>query len=77
MEHILDKKGVKIHPGDKVLIKNGRGDINRMTIAIECDGALRLRCDEDGLTSTARYNIDAIWWANDKPENWLEVINDV
>jgi xanthine/uracil/vitamin C permease (AzgA family) len=76
MTHILDKNGTKIQPGNQVRIMNERGDINRVTVAVDCAGVLRLRGVADGLMSTAKYYIDAIWWANDKPGNWLEVIND-
>jgi hypothetical protein len=72
---INDKYGKEINPGDKVLIRNSRGDVNRMTDAIDCDGVLRL-VGKDGLMSTAKNYLDAIYWANDEPENWLEVICD-
>ena len=72
---IKDKNGTEIKPRDKVLIRNSRGDVNRMTEAVDCDGVLRLR-GKDGLMSTAKNYLDAIYWANDAPENWLEVVCD-
>jgi hypothetical protein len=71
-----DKNGIKIKSGQKILIENSRKDISRTGTVELVDGVLKIKGDTDGKYSSVKNNLDSIWWTNDTPENWLEVINE-
>ena len=66
----IDRNGKKIRPGDTVLIANSRGDKNEICTVTD---DLKLK-HPDGKFSSITTWLDAIWWRNDEPENFITVL---
>lgn len=85
MIKINDKKGKEIKEGDIILISNSRGCYNqKVRVEIINDeftehkdvlGYRLLTGHEKGKKGLLTTWNDAIWTANDTPENFLEVIS--
>ena len=84
MKKVFDKKGREIKVGDIILISNSRGCYNQKAkVEIRNDeitnnkdvlGYTLLTGHEKGKKGHLTTWTDAIWRANDIPENFLEVI---
>jgi len=75
---MVDKNGVKIKPGQIVKINNKRGDCVYTGIVEDVDGELKIKHTDKrnkGKYSRVSTWINAIWWSNDVPENFIEVID--
>lgn len=68
-----DKNGKQINIGDTVKIENSRKDISRIGVVEFVDGELKIK-HEGGKYSTVKMWLDSIWWRNDEPENFIEVL---
>ena len=73
-ERFKDKNGVVIKKGDSILIENSRKDISIKAIVIEGNELKMTTGGEVGKKASISTYIDAIWWREDIPANWLEVI---
>jgi transcription elongation factor len=68
-----DKNGTQINIGDKVKIENSKKDISEIGIVEFGEGELKIK-HENGKYSTVKIWLNAIWWRNDEPENFIEVL---
>lgn len=68
-----DKNGKQINIGDTVKIENSRKDISKIGVVEFIDGELKIK-HENGKYSTVKMWLDSIWWRNDEPENFIEVL---
>lgn len=72
---LLDKNNTPIKEGDKVLIENKRKDISKQGVVCLLEGDDRLRIKyADGKYDSVHTWLDAIWWRNDIPENFIKVL---
>ena len=69
----IDKNGIPINIGDTVKIENSRKNISQIGIIELVDGELKIK-HETGKYSTVKIWLDSIWWRNDEPENFIEVL---
>ncbi len=79
MKKVFDKKGKEIKVGDIVLISNSRGCYNKKVKVEIINDEFTNNKDVLGYRTKGKKGhlttwIDAIWRANDTPENFLEVI---
>ena len=71
----FDKFGTLIKAGDNILIENARRDISENGI-VQQDGKILLTTGrESGKYVSVSTYLDAIWWCNDTPANWLTVLD--
>lgn len=74
----VDKNGVPIIDGTNVVISNKRNDCNFTGVVKMVDGVLKIKhtdTENEGKHSSVDTWLNAIWWANDTPENFIEVVN--
>ncbi len=72
---LCDKDGMVIKVDDKILIENKRKDISREGIVYLLNGDNRLRIKyPDGKDDSVHTWLDAIWWRNDIPENFIKIL---
>ena len=84
MNKIFDKKGREIKVGDIILISNSRGCYNQKAKVEIINDEFTNNCDELGYRLLTGHEkgkkghlstwTEAIWTANDTPENFLEVV---
>lgn len=71
----FDKHGTKIRNGNAVLIHNDRKDFTTYGTVLANGDILITSGREKGKFSRVKTYLDAIWWRNDTPANWLTVLD--
>lgn len=83
MEHqtkITDKFGNEIFVGTQLITRNSRNDFYKESVVVFRDGRMMKRIvssnNKDDIGKFGSLALNSIWWANDTPENWEEVVTN-
>ncbi|HHX60367.1 MAG TPA: hypothetical protein GX707_06475 [Epulopiscium sp.] len=73
----LDKNGIEIKEGQTIVLSNSRKDYENRAKVENIGGELKYRLldgVEKGKLGSIKYKVSCIYWAEDIPENCIEVI---